>query len=45
MRASTRTGRAATRRRPLQLGDGLVQQLDVELEPDGRDVARLLAAE
>ena len=38
MRASTRTGRA-------QLGDRLVQELDVELEADGGDVARLLRAE
>src|SRR5664279_6272550 len=29
----------------LQLGDGLVQELDVELEADRRDVPRLLAAE
>jgi len=35
-------GRAATRR-ALQLGDRLVQELDVELEPERRNVARLLA--
>ena len=28
-----------------ELGDGLVQELEVELEPDGCDVARLLRAE
>ena len=45
MRASTRTGRATTRRCALQLGDRLVEQLDVELEADSGDVARLLGAE
>ena len=44
-RASTRTGRARGARLAGQLGDGLVQHLDVELEPERGDVARLLGAE
>ena len=38
-------GRAASRRWPGELGDGLVQHLDVELEAERGDVAGLLGAE
>ena len=44
-RASTRTGRTATRACPVSSGDGLVQHLDVELEAERGDVPRLLGAE
>ena len=45
MRASTRTGRADAPRHALQLGDGLVEHLDVQLEAERGDVAGLLGAE
>ena len=45
MRASTRTGRADGAPLAGELGDGLAQQLDVELEAERGDVPGLLRAE
>ena len=44
-RASTRTGPDGGARLAGELGDGLVEHLDVELEAERGDVARLLGAE
>ena len=45
MRASTRTGRVDRAALTRELGDGLAEHLDVELEPERGDVAGLLRAE
>ena len=44
-RASTRTGRTAGTGLAGELGHGLVEHLDVELEAEGGHVARLLGTE
>ncbi len=45
MRASTRTGRVTRRVTPCSSAIGLVQHLDVQLEAERGNVARLLGAE